>query len=57
MGCVHPPHAKFICWGQNVTICEDKLFTEMIRLKSGLEGKGNPLQYSCLKNPVDGGAR
>ena len=20
------------------------------------EGKGNPLQYSCLENPVDGGA-
>ena len=20
------------------------------------EGNGNPLQYSCLKNPVDGGA-
>ena len=20
-------------------------------------GNGNPLQYSCLKNPVDGGAR
>ena len=21
------------------------------------EGKGNPLQYSCLKNPMDRGAR
>ena len=21
------------------------------------EGNGNPLQYSCLENPVDGGAR
>ena len=21
------------------------------------EGNGNPLQYSCLVNPVDGGAR
>ena len=20
------------------------------------EGKGNPLQYSCLENPMDGGA-
>ena len=20
------------------------------------EGNGNPLQYSCLKNPMDGGA-
>ena len=25
------------------------------RLKSG-EGNGNPLQYSCLENPKDGGA-
>ena len=21
------------------------------------EGKGNPLQYSCLENPMDGGAQ
>ena len=21
------------------------------------EGNGNPLQYSCLENPMDGGAR
>ena len=21
-----------------------------------LEGNGNPLQYSCLENPMDGGA-
>ena len=24
--------------------------------KSSGEGNGNPLQYSCLDNPVDGGA-
>ena len=24
--------------------------------KSHGEGNGNPLQYSCLKNPMDGGA-
>ena len=24
--------------------------------RSPAEGNGNPLQYSCLKNPVDGGA-
>ena len=24
-------------------------------LRSG-EGSGNPLQYSCLENPMDGGA-
>ena len=22
----------------------------------GLEGNGTPLQYSCLENPMDGGA-
>ena len=25
------------------------------KLRSG-EGKGNPLQYSCLENPMEGGA-
>jgi len=24
--------------------------------RSSGEGNGNPLQYSCLENPVDGGA-
>ena len=24
--------------------------------RSSGEGNGNPLQYSCLKNPMDGGA-
>ena len=24
--------------------------------KSPAEGNGNPLQYSCLENPMDGGA-
>ena len=28
------------------TLCTDPL----------LEGNGNPLQYSCLENPMDGGA-
>ena len=26
-----------------------------INLRTG-EGNGNPLQYSCLENPMDGGA-
>ena len=25
--------------------------------RSAEEGNGNPLQYSCLENPMDGGAR
>ena len=30
----------------------------MLRLSQGYggEGNGNPLQYSCLENPMDGGA-
>ena len=28
---------------------------DLLNLKSG-EGNGTPLQYSCLENPVDGGA-
>ena len=32
----------------------------MIQIKEiivrGLEGNDNPLQYSCLENPMDGGA-
>ena len=24
--------------------------------KKGVKGNGNPLQYSCLENPMDGGA-
>ena len=24
--------------------------------RSSGEGKGNPLQYSCMENPMDGGA-
>ena len=31
------------------------LFREVYLLPSA-EGNGNPLQYSCLENPVDGGA-
>ena len=31
------------------------LFNKLSRLVFG-EGNGNPLQYSCLENPMDGGA-
>ena len=31
----------------------------LFRISTGFEGEGNgtPLQYSCLENPMDGGAR
>ena len=32
-----------------------KKHLEMNRIKFG-EGNGTPLQYSCLENPMDGGA-
>ena len=34
--------------------CEDKNWS-LLTLVLG-EGNGNPLQYSCLENPMDGGA-
>ena len=36
-----------------------KGFLTRLRCEQGLhpgEGNGNPLQYSCLENPMDGGA-
>ena len=32
----------------------DKSFSKLRDLV--MEGNGNPLQYSCLENPMDGGA-
>ena len=42
----------------NITSSENELFGWNTRLKGflGGEGNGNPLQYSCLENPMDGGA-
>ena len=42
-------------WG-----CEESDMTERLHFHFSLscigEGNGNPLQYSCLENPRDGGA-
>ena len=35
------------------SICSSILVTDMVRTG---EGNGTPLQYSCLENPMDGGA-
>ena len=32
-----------------------KLYTIIQGTTMLLEGRGNPLQYSCLENPMDGG--
>ena len=34
-----------------------KIWGELMKVQSIFgEGKGTPLQYSCLENPMDGGA-
>ena len=44
-----------ICWVDD-SFCLFALFP--LQVGSGVygEGSGTPLQYSCLENPVDGGA-
>ena len=39
---------------RRVSKSQNKL--QFLLLPTG-EGNGNPLQYSCLENPMDGGAR
>ena len=34
----------------------DKLLSRVLYLVRLGEGNGTPLQYSCLENPMDGGA-
>ena len=47
-------------WQNSISLCPASLCTPRTNLHitpgiSG-EGNGNPLQYSCLANPIDGGA-
>ena len=59
--------SDFIFWGSKITADGDCSHKIKRRLLSGRkvmtnlgsifgEGNGNPLQYSCLENPMDGGA-
>ena len=47
--------ATYSPWG-----CEESDTTERLQFHFSLscigEGNGNPLQYSCLENPMEGGA-
>ena len=42
-------------WGREESDTTERLHFHVSLLCTG-EGNGNPLQYSCLGNPMDGGA-
>ena len=48
--------ADFIFWGSKITTDGDCSHEIKRHLLLGWEGNGTPLQYSCLENPMDGGA-
>ena len=59
--------ADFIFWGSKMTAdveCSHEIKRHLLlgrKVMTNLdsifgEGNGNPLQYSCLENPMDGGA-
>ena len=52
---LHPQPSGFLI--SKIGILQE-LFQEMglLRLLMSYQGNGNPLQYSCLENPMDGGA-
>ena len=52
---------RFLSQGAVVSMKDVSSFLDMRRCKNrahkiGSEGNGTPLQYSCLENPMDGGA-
>ena len=55
------PHLPPYCRSYSLTICFHASDMELswvkvqVKRPSG-EGNGTPLQYSCLENPMDGGA-
>ena len=48
--------AKFHPWGHFISPFGDHSVTYKSEFTSSFEGNGNPIQYSCLENPMDGGA-
>ena len=44
-----------VCRSSSIAITKDTLLLHLLTHPSG-EGNGTPLQYSCLENPMDGGA-
>ena len=57
-GCLweFPPPLKGVCPFLKLDKHRDKEFDLQASQQSFREGNGTPLQYSCLENPVDGGA-
>ena len=49
------PHCRQILYQLSYQGSPNPFFTTKICMYTG-EGNGNPLQYSCLENPMDGGA-
>ena len=46
-------------WQRHIVTCKDsRLWTPSLQAAANSDGEGNstPLQYSCLENPMDGGA-
>ena len=48
--------AKFHPWGHFISPFGDYRVTYKSEFTSSFEGNGNPIQYSCLENPMDRGA-
>ena len=44
-------------WGVHILIENNLTIPKLLYVRFMVgEGNGNPLQYSCLENPMDGGA-
>ena len=50
----HHPPAQTLIWRKKKSSIVFKYFYQFVRVPG--EGNGNPLWYSCLENPRDGGA-
>ena len=59
---LHPVHVGGLCClcrpktKVTASLCQPRAPGHLVLLSGSGEGKGNPLQYSCLENPLDRGA-
>ena len=47
-------HYLPFCMATLMAESEEELKSLLMKVKEDGEGNGNPLQYSCLENPMDG---